>query len=285
MVTQILKFFVLQRRLKHRMKFIIRDDDLNYFSKPEHIEEWYGDIFAQHIPVGFATVPFVLPLKKILSFGYKNVELKEYPISENKELIQYAKSNSLIEILLHGYTHEVESRKYEYGAGAKLQELIGKTIRGKLELEKVFGCLVKVFVPPHDQIVNVGIKAIENSGLNIIRGKGSKNFLMRKEYFLIFPQMVLRRLRYLRTSCLPAYPYVLNFGKHEEAFSYRLNDDNLQELISGLKYASKNKGNFIITAHINSYNKKKKENLTRLIELARELKAEFVYPRDLFINE
>jgi hypothetical protein len=50
------------------MKFVIRDDDLNYFSKPSDIAEWYKDIFAQGIPVGFAVIPFVKPTSDVYPF-------------------------------------------------------------------------------------------------------------------------------------------------------------------------------------------------------------------------
>ena len=86
------------------MKFVIRDDDLNYFSQPADIDRWYTDIFAQGIPVGFSAIPFINPKKDAYQIGNSS-EDKEYPISENTGLVAYVKDNPFIEILQHGVTH------------------------------------------------------------------------------------------------------------------------------------------------------------------------------------
>jgi len=41
------------------MKFVIRDDDLNYFSEPKEIVEVYKKIFSFKILVGFSVIPFI----------------------------------------------------------------------------------------------------------------------------------------------------------------------------------------------------------------------------------
>ena len=141
----------------YRMQFVIRDDDLNYFSKPSDIERWYADIFAQHIPVGFSTIPFVKPVSDVYTAGAQEEE-KEYPVSGNAELVAYVKSQPLIEILQHGTTHETKNG-YEY---SKTSGLVADTRRGKEELQNTFGTQFhNVFVPPHDWIGNHGICAIE----------------------------------------------------------------------------------------------------------------------------
>jgi hypothetical protein len=264
------------------MRFVIRDDDLNYFVKPEYIDQWYGDIFEQKIPVGFATIPFVLPLEKSLYFEHQNVELREYPIYENTELVEYLKNNQFIEILQHGYNHEVKNRKYEYGNGAKPEELIEKTLKGKETLKKTFEREIKIFVPPHDRISNQGILAVETAGMNIIRGIGSKNFLFRSQYFKAIGKMAFHRLKFPNKQKTPAYPFVIDFGKHKEAYSNRLNEDNLEDLIRRLKFCYEVNGNFIVTLHLYAFNQKIKDNLMFLIKMAKELKAEFVYPSNLF---
>ena len=42
------------------MKYIlIRDDDANFFTRPEMLEEVYGFIFENNIPINFAIIPAV----------------------------------------------------------------------------------------------------------------------------------------------------------------------------------------------------------------------------------
>jgi len=260
------------------MKFVIRDDDLNYFNKPSDIERWYKDIFDLGISIGFSVIPFINSRSDILGLPLID-DNKEYPISENKELVNFLKNNPLIEIMMHGCTHERFNWKFEYESEIDLFE---RTKKGKEELEKTFEREIKIFVPPHDRISNQGILAVESAGMNIIRGVGSRNFLFRPQYFKAILKMGIHRLKFPNKQKMPAYPYVIDFGKHKEAYANRLNEDNLEELVKRLKYCYEKNGNFIVTLHLYSFNQKIKNNLMFLIKMAKELGAEFVYPSSLF---
>ena len=262
------------------MKFVIRDDDLNYFSKPADIERWYADIFADNILIRFSAIPFVKPRSDVYTADIQNEE-GEYPISANTELVAYVKSNPLIEILQHGTTHETENGISEY---RKNIGLIEDTRRGKEELEKAFGEKFKnIFVPPHDWIGSHGIYAIEAAKLDVIRGRGAglRNWIPRWAYLRIFFKMLGYRLFHLGKNKVPAYPHVLDFGKHKEVCSYRLEDT---DIFDGLTYAQRKNGIFIVVAHLHHYTAEKKERLMQLIEKAREYDAEFVAPSALFIK-
>jgi hypothetical protein len=258
------------------MKFIIRDDDLNYFSKPALIGRWYVDIFVQNIPVGFATIPFVNPTSDVYTdFA---VGEKEYPISENIELVTYVKGNHLMEILQHGSTHETKDGIYEY---AKSQGLFEDTKRGKEELERAFEREIKVFVPPHDWISSHGVLAVEAVGMNIIRGRGMglRNLIWRKQYFKNFLKMLVFRFpKYISVSP-PVYPYILDFGKHKEMTSYRLEDP---DIMMGLDYVHRKNGVFVVVTHLHGYTDEKKRLLLKLVEKARGYHAEFVRPSTIF---
>lgn len=258
------------------MKFVIRDDDLNYFSKPADIERWYADIFAQKIPVGFATIPFVKPESDVYTAG-TTFENKEYPINENSELTAFVKNSLQIEILQHGTTHETKEGVFEY-AGSVAG---GETKRGRKELEKAFGTKVAIFVPPHDWIGTDGIRAVEAANMNIIRGRGAglKNLIFNRHYFLIFIRMLFFKLSHALRGKVPAYPYVLDFGKHKEVCSYRLEDT---DLFHGLTYAHKKNGIFVVVVHLHFFTEEKKQRLHEVIAQAQLLSAEFVRPSELF---
>jgi hypothetical protein len=261
-----------------RIKFAIRDDDLNYFSKPSDILKWYGDVFSQGISVGFSAIPFVKPISDVYPRDIPP-EDREYPISRNGELIEYVKKNPLIEVLQHGCTHETQGGIFEY---KRNQGLFEETFRGKEELEKAFEREVGVFVPPHDTISNHGIMAVEKADMDIVRGTGSKNIILRQEYYSLYPIMLMHRMKYLDKNKMPAYPHVLNFGKHKEAYSNRLREDNLDTLLKHLTYTHEQGGNFIVTGHLHHFTEKRKENLKLLIGRARELDAEFVKFEEIF---
>jgi hypothetical protein len=258
------------------MKFVIRDDDLNFFSKPEDIERWYADLFERKIPMGFATIPFVKPISDVYTNEAPS-EDKEYPISGNTELTTYIKNNPCIEILQHGTTHETKDGVFEYAGNVPLDE----AKRGRNELERAFGRPVTVFAPPHDWINTQGIRAIEEAKLNVIRGRGAglRNWIWRRQYVSIFLTMLLYRFPKYISTTPPVYPYLLNFGLHKELCSYRLEDPDIFE---GLDYAYRKNGIFVVVTHLHGMNNEKKERLLNLIKKAQVYSAEFVRPSELF---
>lgn len=260
------------------MKFIIRDDDLNYFSSPDTIKRWYSDIFKQGIKVSFSVIPFVKPTSDVYPKNIKK-ENVEYPISLNKNLVDYIKSNPLIYVMQHGCTHETKNNVFEF---RNKKNLFQEVKRGKIELEKTFNKKIKVFVPPHDSIYSHGILAIENENLNIIRGTGSKNIILEKRYIIPFLKMLFHRLKFPKKSLMPAYPFVVDFGKHKEAYSNRLTDNNFESILKKMKYTKKKNGIFILTAHLHDYNEKRKNNLLKIINVAKEMKARFISSDKLF---
>ncbi len=260
--------------------FVIRDDDLNYFSSPDEINHWYGDLFAKGIPVGFSTIPFVTGSSD-LHIKNNGEQGREYPISENKELVDFINKNPLIEIMLHGCNHENTHGQFEYQVSDGLFE---KTLRGKHELEKAFGD-VSVFVPPHDQISNHGILAIENAKLNIIRSKGMKNFLPRISYIFTLVSMIIHRLKFaiLRRE-MPLYPHTVNLGNHQEAFSARI-ELGFEQLAKMMKWTADRNGNFVIVTHVNDLDDTKKQALIRVVDEAKRLGLEYAYPHELFYEQ
>jgi hypothetical protein len=107
------------------MKFVIRDDDLNYFSTPADVERWYADIFAAGITVGFSTIPFVKPVSDVYPKDIPPSDA-EYPVSRNAALVEYVRNNERIEILQHGTTHETvlkgQRKVFEYARVVPLGE-------------------------------------------------------------------------------------------------------------------------------------------------------------------
>jgi hypothetical protein len=265
----------------NQIKFVIRDDDLNYFSTPADIERWYGEIFAKNIPVGFSTIPFVKPISDVYTAAANSGD-KEYPISRNENLVRYIREQKLIEILQHGCTHETRNGVFEY---QKKQGLIEETLRGKKELEDALDVPINVFVAPHDQFSNHAIKAIENAKLNVIRSKGSKNFFWNKRYIGSFLKMLFYRVRYLYTrgKKMPAYPRVIDLGKHKEAFSYRI-ELGKELLLQGLKFAQMHGDHFIIVTHLHMLTEEQKKLLGEVIEHAHTMNVVFARPSDLFYD-
>ncbi|MDE2057931.1 MAG: hypothetical protein KGI78_03705, partial [Patescibacteria group bacterium] len=205
-------------------------------------------------------------------------ESREYPVGENRELVDYAQRTPLLEILQHGTTHETRDGAFEYARRVPR----GDALRGRQELERAFARPVRIFVPPHDWIGRSGVLAVEAAGMDIIRGRGAglKVFIARFAYLRVFAIMLFFKLSYaLRGKTVPAYPFILDFGKHREACSYRLEDP---DVFAGLEDAHGQGGVFVVVTHLHFYTEEKKARLLALVRRARELDAEFVPPAALF---
>lgn len=263
------------------MKFVIRDDDLNYFSTPDDIERWYADIFSQGIPVGFSTIPFVKGTSDVYVGNEAVGNDREYPVGENRALIDYILRNPLIEIMQHGCTHETLNGVFEY---QKKSGLFGETARGKQYLENIFKRAIGIFVAPHDQISNHGIRAIEAARLNLIRSKGSKNCILRASYITVLLNMVGHLIAHGVRSReqMPPYPYTIDVGKHREAFSIRL-ETNPKDLYRAIDFLAQKNGNMVMVTHLHTLTPEKKQILNDILAYAKKAGASFVRPSELFI--
>ncbi len=284
---EIIKTGFMSPYRKRKLFFVIRDDDLSFFSKPKDIEEYYGDIFKMGIPVSFSAIPFIGinsdAWSPLLYLDDKSkISKSEYPISSNQELTAYVKGNNLIEILQHGCTHETKSGIFEY---QKHSGLLGETVRGKRELEQAFGSEIKIFVPPHDQISNHGISVIEKLKQDIIRSRGFKNIIFNRFYVVGLVKMVLHKVKYAGKSFFPAYPYIVNLGGHKEAYSNRLCLD-FEKIKKCLIETKKVGGVFILVDHMHEMDGKdeRRKMLYKLVKEASQSGFIFVNASELFAS-
>jgi len=145
------------------MKYIlIRDDDVNYFTKIEDLNRVYGFIFERDIPINFAIIPNVDASAKTISndFSKKSYEAfipeefrgKEnlFPIDENQKLVEFLKSLKNAEFLLHGFTHKGLEKSFEFELEdeSAIEEKLNK---GSKIFELAFEKKPETFVAPQDK--------------------------------------------------------------------------------------------------------------------------------------
>jgi hypothetical protein len=174
------------------MKFVIRDDDLNYFFDPIDIEKNFRDIW-DICPISMSVIPFVKGdwKKQIAHFegispGVINEDVLKsiqsnntiFPISDNNELTKFVNKEikrNRIHITIHGIHHrnedpEVPQLHSNYGIGAEFftsRDLYGPLKAAIIYLEKTFNQPIKVFTPPQNLLSLNGIKAVNKAGLAI----------------------------------------------------------------------------------------------------------------------
>ena len=155
------------------MKYIlIRDDDVNYFTKIEDLNRVYGFIFERDIPINFAIIPKVDASAKTISNDYSNDSYEpfipeefrgkenRFPINENHKLVKFFKSLKNAEFLLHGFTHKGLERNFEFEIEDEsvIEEKLNK---GSKIFELAFKKKPKTFVAPQDKFSLKSFLAIQ----------------------------------------------------------------------------------------------------------------------------
>lgn len=233
------------------MRFAIRDDDTNYFTKPEQLVRAYSKIWDK-CPISLSVIPFHAYTK---SGGIPEKYWKGngiFPIGKNKQLVEFLKTKvkeGKVSIMLHGYSHKDNPDGYEFDTGENLYE---KVKEGKRYLEEIFGVKIRAFVPPHNTLSKAGLNAVIRNGLNIVNVPPFKprNRTMGFNIILPFIKVKFFSLRYKKF-----YPKVLRFGDHKEVFSCCLTPlVSFEDLKSDFDFFCKMKGDFILATHYWEFN-------------------------------
>ena len=146
------------------MGIIIRDNDVNYFTEPEILEELYNEVWQRNLTVYFGVIPFQKGEKSghVPEKYWKSEKI--FSVDKNKELVDFMKrriKEEKVKVILHGYHHNNRNEKPEFVGG---ENLIEKVRKGKEYLENLFSCKVEFFVPPHNEISKEGVRtAIKNN--------------------------------------------------------------------------------------------------------------------------
>ena len=229
------------------VKLIIRDDDCNFFTRPEDLEHVYRSI--PDFPVSFAVVPEVTDVYGGCPETMNNKTPR--PVGNNKELVKYLKNRlaaGKCDIVLHGICHGYRFDKN----GKKIPEMIWRNhepdltenlCRCKKYLEETFDYPINCFVAPSNQIMAEGVKAVHTNGMNysgIIAASFNRDFSWRSllnyvkrwtiRIFLGFP-----------------YPGVMDYGTHLEVnATNRTSFDFLKKMFH---YCDKNNMPLAINVH------------------------------------
>lgn len=229
------------------MKLIIRDDDCNYFTRPEDLESVYSQI--PDFPVTFAVVPTVTDLNG----GCPETKGNKTPrsVGDNKELVSYLRkkyNEGKCDIVMHGITH---GYKYDEN-GTKVPEMIWRNSdslldslirKGKSELESIFEIPIGIFVAPSNRVEVNTIQSIVNNDLHfsgIVAIKFNRQFNTRSIV------NYLKRL-FVRATTGFAYPGVLNYGDHLELNAN--NHINYDYLVKLFRYCDKHNYPLAINVH------------------------------------
>lgn len=172
------------------MKFIIRDDDVNYFYQPAQLKRWYEGIY-EICPISICVVPFVKG--DYFKWVYWAEHDKEdymkhkdefydddniYPLGDNQPLIETFKkweSEGKISISMHGIYHRNWDRnapdiENNYSTGAEFwtdEDRTAPLKDAKLYLEEVIGHSISAFTAPQNLISYTSYRSLREAGFNV----------------------------------------------------------------------------------------------------------------------
>ena len=231
------------------LNFAIRDDDTNFFTRFSEIESVYGDIW-ERVPVSLAVVPFQagIPQKRIPHEFWNATQLS--PVGENASLVQAlrdAMGMGRIAVMQHGYSHGDADSAYEF---RDCSDLARKAIEGRDYLTYVFGCLLKVFVPPHNSFSRIGFKAVVDAGLHIAGIPSFHPKVRRWRVSYLIPYLQYKRFAWHYRGRNLRYPWVLRFSDHQEVGCYGLVPGvTFETLRQGLDFNRSMQGVFCLATH------------------------------------
>lgn len=283
----------------------VRDDDTNYFTKPDELIRAYGDYLGT-IPITLACTPFVSSHSFIMDAldgdrtrqyeKLKSIEERMsasciaemnrlYPLGENKNLTELLRSlvkKEKLEIGLHGYSH----RFYPDGAEFEGNHVNLFNVRdGKRYLEELLACEVDFFIPPSNKIDVRGLSFLRRSNVKLLTS-GVVDCSSILEYFLIYGLYVLRNplsLGEFVQGKLPVSVARFNGVDYLRSCTFKLEDD-YDSFMSRYRKKMLSDGFLSIATHYTtlSSNYDYRDRFFDLIERLRsEKKCEFVTAREL----
>lgn len=229
------------------MLFAIRDDDTSCLTNPSDLMEAYD--FIEAGCVSLSVVPATVPTHKDLHPYGISFDYREYPISENPDLISHLKAGckaGRYDILLHGYSHE-----YQCQNGVWTPELLWKSeerifqelMTGKAALEALLDHPVRVLVAPNNGIDQRGISAAERLGLNF---SGTLGIRKDRAFDLYYCKNYLNRWLYRAVHQIP-YGGILQFKRHQELYAYSL--DDFERLKNAYQHSKREGHPFVVYTH------------------------------------
>jgi predicted deacetylase len=138
---------------------ILRDDDVNALTPPEHLDLLYRPFLDRGLPVNLSIIPEVALATRMGNGkpeGYllnRNGEARAtVPISENRRLVRYLRDNPGFHIAQHGCEHDW----LEFDRTSRA-EIARRLDHGARILVEAGFARPQTFVPPYDRISRAGL--------------------------------------------------------------------------------------------------------------------------------
>ena len=204
-----------------KIPFLIRDDDVSFFTRSEMLQELYSHAWNKGFVVSFSIIPYILGsippfpsshLKEPLSrLTYEPCippsargNAERYRIQDNLELVSFlleGKKRRICDMTLHGLSHE----RTEFLS--RKRSLIERKLDAALKMFiETFNFQPKIFVFPYDRNSHSALQTMRQKRLSVCKT----------------PWLINRALSKTRLYKLPSYKFsnnIIEFYHNTHAFS------------------------------------------------------------------
>lgn len=267
------------------MRFSIRDDDTNYFTRSEELVSCYQQVW-DICPPSLSIIPFVKGEWRYWqdTFYHKGsinewdkwtADCQIHPIGENASLVYFLKElikAGKIAAMIHGIHHRNEDKNRravpnnlihyaEFYTNLDYSDKLSSAVR---YLEDVFATRITTFTPPQNIISRRGYNAIRSNGLNLVGGglsflKREKDINWLKELSNVLSFKLRHRSAY--------YPHRLDLGSMREYMvHYPLQEVTpLSQLKESFDRMYELDADFVLSTHYHGFPIKHKVHVGRLM--------------------
>ncbi|EGA63707.1 DUF2334 domain-containing protein [Vibrio brasiliensis] len=234
------------------IQFVIRDDDLSYFSDIELIERLYQGVWKE-FPITFATIPYqkgTIAGHMPLEYWHTNTV---FPIGENVALVNYIKSKikeGRVDLVMHGIHHTYRFDRHKIVPELKepSPNFAVQLREAKQYLEEVFMTEINTFVPPSNTMSKEVSRELISQGFNLLNLPGVR---CNTRSLLSWPHQKsrLERIYYMAKHRFDS-PKPIIEGTRWEIGGYALTPStNLEQLKSAFRYCLTHNLPFVLATH------------------------------------
>jgi hypothetical protein len=252
------------------MKFILRDDDINYHYTKNQLLSWYDGVL-EYCPVSICIPAFIKgDFFKWVQIFESHIPYSDedwladnqiHGIGENEELVNYIKdllAQRKATISMHGIIHrneemEIPPVENNFIRGAEFYTNKDYTdyIRDAKEyLDNLFGVDVCSFSPPQNMINLNGLKAIKANNLSLcadlLRSPRPKHFINECKFYGFKGTVKVLWYRFVLGH---QYPYVLKNGISFIGHQRLQPGCSIKEIKSAFDYCYNKNGVFVLSTH------------------------------------
>lgn len=230
------------------VQLVIRDDDMNFFTKVEDIEFVYKDF--GDFPISFAVIPHVLDVSTIGACPDTKGNITPKDVADNIKLVEWIKErlkDKTCDVLLHGINHNYKYfgnvRKAEMQWRDSQFDLCSQIKHEKERLSVLFDYKISCFVAPSNKITKYCLKQVTDADLDfsgIVPIKPNVDFTVGNLF------NYLRRW-WVRLFYKIPYPGVLKYNNHKEVNACLL--QSYDYLVSMYNYCEKHNLPMAINVH------------------------------------